>query len=78
MPYVKNSTFTEYKFAFMLLHSAKLNFLKQNRNKMLNLIVLNDDFGPKTSCFIFKPTNHTKSTVCIDFYGKQNSWIFCK
>ena len=26
MPYVKNSTFTEYKFAFLLLHSAKLNF----------------------------------------------------
>ena len=42
MPYVKNSTFTEYKFAFLLLHSAKLNFWKQNRNKMLNLIVLNE------------------------------------
>ena len=26
MPYAKNSTFTEYKFAFLLLHSAKLNF----------------------------------------------------
>ena len=25
MPYVKNSTFTEYKFAFLLLQSAKLN-----------------------------------------------------
>ena len=42
MPYVKNSTFTENKFAFLLLHSAKLNFWKQNRNKMLNLIVLNE------------------------------------
>ena len=42
MPYVKNSIFTEYKFAFLLLHSAKLNFRKQNRNKMLNLIVLNE------------------------------------
>ena len=26
MPYAKNSTFTEYKFAFLLLHFAKLNF----------------------------------------------------
>ena len=26
MPYVKNSTFTENKFALLLLHSAKLNF----------------------------------------------------
>ena len=26
MPYVKNSTFTEYKFAFLLLHSEKLHF----------------------------------------------------
>ena len=26
IPYVKNSTFTEYKFAFLLLHPAKLNF----------------------------------------------------
>ena len=26
MSYVKNSTFTEYKFAFLLLHSAKLIF----------------------------------------------------
>ena len=26
MSYVKNSTFTEYKFAFLLLHSTKLNF----------------------------------------------------
>ena len=26
MPCVKNSTFTEYKFEFLLLHSAKLNF----------------------------------------------------
>ena len=26
MPYVKNFTFTENKFAFLLLHSAKLNF----------------------------------------------------
>ena len=26
MPYNKNSTFTEYKFAFLLLQSAKLNF----------------------------------------------------
>ena len=26
MPYAKNSTFTEYKFAFLLLHSAKPNF----------------------------------------------------
>ena len=42
MPYVINSTFTEYKFAVLLLHSAKLNFLKQNMNKMLNLIVLNE------------------------------------
>ena len=28
MPCVKNSTFTEYKFAFLLLHSAKTQFLK--------------------------------------------------
>ena len=41
MPYAKSSTFTEYKFAFLLLQSAKLNFRKQNGNKMLNLIVLN-------------------------------------
>ena len=26
MPYVKNSTLTEYRFAFLLLHSAKLIF----------------------------------------------------
>ena len=26
MPYVKNSTFTEYKFAFLLLHSAEFSF----------------------------------------------------
>ena len=26
MSYVKNFTFTEYKFAFLLLHSANLNF----------------------------------------------------
>ena len=26
VPYMKNSTFTEYEFAFLLLHSAKLNF----------------------------------------------------
>ena len=26
MPYMKKSTFTEYEFAFLLLHSAKLNF----------------------------------------------------
>ena len=26
MPYAKNSTFTEYKFALLLLHSANLNF----------------------------------------------------
>ena len=42
MPLAKNSSFCEYKFAFLLLHSAKLNFRKQNRNKMLNLIVLNE------------------------------------
>ena len=42
MPYAKNSTFTEYKFAVLLLLSAKLNFGKQNRNKKLNLIVLNE------------------------------------
>ena len=26
VPYMKNSTFTEYEFAVLLLHSAKLNF----------------------------------------------------
>ena len=46
--------------------------IKSDRFEVIN------DFGPKTSCFISKPTNHTKSTVCIDFYGNQNSWIFCK
>ena len=42
MSYAKKSTFTEYKFAFLLLLSSKLNFSKQNRNKTLNLIVLNE------------------------------------
>ena len=42
MPYAKNSTSTKYKFAVLLLLSAKLNFGKQKRNKILNLIVLNE------------------------------------
>ena len=42
MPYLKNSTFTKYEFAFLLLHSANLNFLNRNRNKML--IVESDRF----------------------------------
>ena len=33
MPYVKNSTFSKYKFALLLLHSAKLNFLKAKQEK---------------------------------------------
>ena len=43
IPYMKKSTFTEYEFAFLLLHSAILNFCMRNRNEMLlNLIVLNE------------------------------------
>ena len=35
MPYVKNSTFTENKFAFLLLHSTKLNFLKAKQEEIV-------------------------------------------
>ena len=42
MSCMKNSTFTEYEFAFVLLHSVKLKFGKQNMHKISNLVMLSE------------------------------------
>ena len=58
-------------FTFNALRKTQFLKAKQEYNVESDRFERINDFVPKSPCFISKPTNHTKSTVCIDFYGKQ-------